>query len=227
MGRPVNADAASTRARILDAASRRFGQQGFAGASMREIAKDAGITGAALYHHFPGKGDLLLAVMDHMRSQILLGLQRAFLEAPPDEDGRALLTRVVRTILEVLDTPQQQQFFRILLTEAGRLPKEPLRQMQEAQRTGVAMFMQLLIQQGVLRPVAPDMAAFSFVGPIVMHRISRFLSGTPASGALNPDTFTAGHVDAFLRAYGATPQAAASPPPKAVPVVRSRKRGSP
>lgn len=57
-------DAAQTRADILDAAFVQFADKGLAGARVEEIAAAIGITKATLYHYFPGKDDLYLAVLE-------------------------------------------------------------------------------------------------------------------------------------------------------------------
>ena len=56
--------AAQTRAAILDAAARLFGEFGWADTSMRRIAKAAGVSMETVYAGFGSKGDLLAAVMD-------------------------------------------------------------------------------------------------------------------------------------------------------------------
>ena len=54
----------STRDVILDVAERHFAASGFAGASVREIATDAGLRNqASLYHHFENKTALYEAVL--------------------------------------------------------------------------------------------------------------------------------------------------------------------
>jgi AcrR family transcriptional regulator len=50
-----------TRYRLLDAASRQIAALGFEGTSVREIAKEAGVTSGAIYRHFPGGKDELYA----------------------------------------------------------------------------------------------------------------------------------------------------------------------
>ncbi len=51
------------RERITQVAMHLFARQGFAGTSMREIAVAAGVTKAALYHHFPDKEALYASAM--------------------------------------------------------------------------------------------------------------------------------------------------------------------
>jgi AcrR family transcriptional regulator len=56
---------AATRDRLLAAARRVFAARGFHGASVEEIAADAGYSTGALYSNFDGKENLFLALMEH------------------------------------------------------------------------------------------------------------------------------------------------------------------
>jgi AcrR family transcriptional regulator len=61
---------ALTRTRLLEAASRVFARRGFHGASLDEIAREAGATTGAIYSNFAGKEDLFLALFEeHVASQ--------------------------------------------------------------------------------------------------------------------------------------------------------------
>jgi AcrR family transcriptional regulator len=55
-----------TRQRILEAGYKEIHRQGFQAASIANILADTGLTKGALYHHFPSKKDLGLAVVDEM-----------------------------------------------------------------------------------------------------------------------------------------------------------------
>lgn len=52
-----------TRRTLLDAAFREIHCKGFQSASLADILKDTGLTKGALYHHFPNKRELGLAVV--------------------------------------------------------------------------------------------------------------------------------------------------------------------
>jgi AcrR family transcriptional regulator len=56
--------AAQTRAAVLDAATRLFGERGWAGTGMRDIATAAGVAVETVYANFGGKPELLLAALD-------------------------------------------------------------------------------------------------------------------------------------------------------------------
>lgn len=55
---------ARTRTQLLDAARNVFAERGFAGASLDEVAEEAGLTKGAVYSNFANKEDLVLAVLD-------------------------------------------------------------------------------------------------------------------------------------------------------------------
>jgi hypothetical protein len=72
-----------TRADLLAAATRAFARQGYEGASVGDIAADAGYTKGALYAHFGSKNELFLEVA---RRKIASAPEQACLP-PLDADG--------------------------------------------------------------------------------------------------------------------------------------------
>ena len=55
---------AQTRERLLDAAAKVFARRGFAGASLEDVAVEAGLTKGAVYSNFSSKDDLITALID-------------------------------------------------------------------------------------------------------------------------------------------------------------------
>ena len=56
--------AAETRAMVVAAAARLFGERGWAATGMRDVARAAGVSVETVYAGFRSKGDLLLAAID-------------------------------------------------------------------------------------------------------------------------------------------------------------------
>src|SRR5213083_2133384 len=52
------------RAQLLEVARRVFGNSGFHGVSMDDVAKEAGVTKPILYDHFPSKKELYLELLE-------------------------------------------------------------------------------------------------------------------------------------------------------------------
>jgi len=62
-GRALRSDAAQNRARLLLAARRLFAERGHA-VPLEDVAREAGVTRATLYRHFPTREDLVVTVFD-------------------------------------------------------------------------------------------------------------------------------------------------------------------
>ena len=61
---------AQTRERLLEAAARVYARGGFGGATLDEVAAEAGFTKGAVYGHFGSKENLLVALLDeHLASR--------------------------------------------------------------------------------------------------------------------------------------------------------------
>jgi len=58
--RPGHAD---TKSEIVEAAKRVFAAKGYDGASLRAVAREAGVDPALVHHYFEGKADLFVAAM--------------------------------------------------------------------------------------------------------------------------------------------------------------------
>ncbi len=86
--RPLRADAARNRARVLEAALEAFAAKGLS-VPIDDIARLAGVGAGTVYRHFPAKEDLVLAVIADQMQRIIEG-GYALLEA--GEPGEALFT---------------------------------------------------------------------------------------------------------------------------------------
>ncbi len=76
----------TTRDTILTETATMFAMDGYSGVSMRDIANAAGITPAALYHHFRDKSELYRATMEHAFGSKMVDLPSIiFADAPIEE----------------------------------------------------------------------------------------------------------------------------------------------
>ncbi|MEX0280477.1 MAG: TetR/AcrR family transcriptional regulator, partial [Arenibacterium sp.] len=64
MARTIAKDYSEKRAHILKTAARVFAEQGFARASMAQIAQECGISKANIYHYYSSKDALLFDILD-------------------------------------------------------------------------------------------------------------------------------------------------------------------
>lgn len=61
----------SRREIILQEAAHLFREKGYPAASLRELARRAGIQGGSIYHHFTSKQEILFQLMDHTMSDMI------------------------------------------------------------------------------------------------------------------------------------------------------------
>jgi len=77
LGRPTDVDSAETRTRLLDAARAAFAARGYDATTNRAIAEAAGITAGAIYHYYPSKTDLYVAVYAEVQEMVFDAFQQA------------------------------------------------------------------------------------------------------------------------------------------------------
>lgn len=81
---PERATSDGTHRRLLEEALVRFGQRGYHGVSVREIARGAGVQASSLYAHLESKEELLLELMMLGHEEHHELLRRVLLEAGSD-----------------------------------------------------------------------------------------------------------------------------------------------
>jgi AcrR family transcriptional regulator len=71
-----------TRAHLVDVATRLFAAHGYDGTSIEAVLADSGVSRGSLYHHFPGKDALFLAVMEEVGERSAEPVLEAMRDAP-------------------------------------------------------------------------------------------------------------------------------------------------
>jgi AcrR family transcriptional regulator len=90
---------ATSREQLLTAAARVFARSGYHGASMNEIAAEAGFSKGALYWSFASKEELFFALLDELDER-LRSLMAASASAPADRDISEEISREVSAVLD-------------------------------------------------------------------------------------------------------------------------------
>ncbi len=147
---PTQAErSAATQQAVLGAARALWGERGFAAVGTPEIAEAAGVTRGAMYHQFPNKTALFVAVVEAVEEEVMERLGKAVAAAAPDSHVEAL--RVAATSwLEIATEPEIRQL--LLLDAPSVLGWAAFRDI--AMRYGLGMTEALLthgIEAGELR----------------------------------------------------------------------------
>src|SRR5689334_15883383 len=97
---------AQTRAALVAAGRRLFGENGFRATSVEDLAREARVTTGALYHHFPTKAALFEAVFLHAHTDLLTASKEASRGA---SDGIDELARGFDAFLDGVLQPDLQR----------------------------------------------------------------------------------------------------------------------
>jgi AcrR family transcriptional regulator len=160
-----------TRTRILDAALERFARQGYAGASIRQIAGDVGIQQSAIYNHFPSKQAMLDALVNETGPGPLLELIDA-------EPGRVtashpadVLPGMIDHMLRVWEQPRARLFTSVMLREGGPAAVGAPDVIAEAQQRLGEVFARW-IDAGLLRDgFPPEHIVYELMAPLAIARM--------------------------------------------------------
>lgn len=148
------------RERVLNAAHQLFVAQGFAEVSMQQIAASAGITKATMYHHYPSKEALFLAVCLREGEQMRAGLERSVRDEQP---FRAQLEAVIRFLLDSASN-----------ADTGRLIADLHRHVDRQHRAAVH---DLANPATVIRPLFEQAIARREIRPIDLDTVVPMLLG--------------------------------------------------
>ena len=151
------------REQIIDAAMRVFSQKGFARATNKDIAREAGITTGLIYHYFESKEAVLKAIIE-TRSPLHLveSLPPQLLEQPP----AVFLRFLVLQVLGIVERDQFVQLLRVFVPEIIHNPAMSQIGAGVLQRVlaFLSSYFTIQMEVGTLRRTDPSLAAQTLIG---------------------------------------------------------------
>ena len=193
-----------TREHLLAAAAKVFGDRGFHGASLDEVAAEAGFSKGAVYSNFRNKEDLFLALLAWRYDQEMEALRETLLAQGPSESRLsdfvdlvkregiaagsdwgvlyeefhlyALRNPAARAKLAELDRLNIEEVARVIEGERERLDFHPVESAADAARVVIALM------RGVAMMISldPQLAAGGFL-ETAMEFMARGLTSAPES----------------------------------------------
>lgn len=160
-----------TRERILRAALELVGRDGLGQLSMDEVAAAAGVSRASLYRLFPGKAALFRELLvAYSPVEAIVATVHRLRDRPPEE----VMPEVARTAVRTL--AGRVGVVRTLVFEATGASEEAAEAIGGILAAGAGTVLGYVVEQmaaGRLRTMNPLLALQSFVGPILLHQITR------------------------------------------------------
>jgi AcrR family transcriptional regulator len=151
-------------AQILSAATAIFAARGYEKATIREIAQAAGVAEGTIYNYYPGKRDLLVALVNHLSA----GSMRLALTMVEPLDEKHILVALLHNRLQALR--RNEQLLRAVLPEVVR--DDALRTMivREVVLRITGEFEALVrarIAAGAIRPYDPRLVTRILMGSVL------------------------------------------------------------
>jgi AcrR family transcriptional regulator len=174
--RPGQADAPNRRSQLksdrrlqlLSAAEHLFAERGFLAVRLEDIGAAAGVSGPAIYRHFPNKESMLVELLVGISTRLLAGARSA---RARNADATAALDELIDFHLDfVLGEPD---LIRIQDRDLAHLPEAAEKQVRKAQRQYVEVWV------GVLRELDPKLAEAD--ARLMAHAVFGLLNSTPHS----------------------------------------------
>ncbi len=156
------------RSQLLSAAEQLIAERGFLAVRLEDIGAAAGVSGPAIYRHFPSKEALLVELLVGISTRLLEGGQAVVADA--DNPAAALAGLIEFHLDFALGEPG---LIRIQDRDLANLPAAAQRQVRRAQRRYVETWV------GVLRGVDPDLSEDR--ARLMAHAVFGLLNSTPHS----------------------------------------------
>jgi AcrR family transcriptional regulator len=156
------------RLQLLSSAERLFAERGFLAVRLEDIGAAAGVSGPAIYRHFPNKESLLVELLVGISTRLLAGAREV---RSREADAAAALDGLIDFHLDfALGEPN---LIRIQDRDLAHLPAAAQRQVRRAQRQYVEVWV------GVLRELEPALAEAD--ARLMAHAVFGLLNSTPHS----------------------------------------------
>ncbi len=173
------------RLQLLAAAERLFAERGFLAVRLEDIGAAAGVSGPAIYRHFPNKESLLVELLVGISTRLLAGARDV---RSRETVAAAALDGLIDFHLDfVLSEPD---LIRIQDRDLAYLPEAAERQVRRAQRQYVEVWV------AVLRELDPVLAETD--ARLMAHAVFGLLNSTPHS--MKPADGKAARSRAVMRA---------------------------
>ncbi|MEE4200879.1 TetR/AcrR family transcriptional regulator [Erythrobacter sp.] len=198
IGRPADA---AKRAGIVEAASKSFFEDGFAGTSIEQVAADAGVSKVTIYNHFGDKRGLFAAAVE--RECERMGGYFSLEKTPPGTIAQRLAA-IAQAMVEFLSRPEMIQFDRRIAAETAQDPaigEAFLEAGPWRMKADFSAWLARAAAHGELRIADPDLAAEQFVALAKgMGDLERRFGAQPS--AEDNERRLKGAVELFLASYG-------------------------
>ena len=199
--------AEARRDEVLDAALELFTVNGFANTRVEDIAAKAGISKGTVYLYFPSKEALMEGLIHRALSPIALNVISTIDKVGVDP---ILAFRTIGGLIaRNLGDPKVFAVPKLILRESAQFPELAQIYRRDVIDKVLPVMKKLIehqIKLGRFRPVDPDLAIRSVIGPIIAHLVIAEVFGIMPEGGLQMERMITQHIDILVNGLSAKPE---------------------
>jgi len=154
-------DAPNKRRALIEAAVELMSRRGYRGTSLKEIARELGISEPALYHYFDSKEEMLFTIyLDTLNLSLEKIRSIRESDGSPEEKLRRVIGEFTRVVTE-------NKMFVIFFREKDELSPENWKRITRGEREFVAAISDIIadgIKDGTFKELSPTVLTFGILG---------------------------------------------------------------
>jgi AcrR family transcriptional regulator len=188
--------------RIIASAAALFAKNGFKGTTTREIAKAAAISEALLFKYFPTKRALYSAILAEKAP--IAELLAAVEDAANKRDDRRVFQLIASYRIRRATDPTMLRLLLFSALEGHELSAMFFKNQHRMFYEYLSGYIDVRIREGAFRGMDPLLAAHSFIGMVVHHRLLHEIFGVATH--CTPEESVETYVSLFLEGMQTAPR---------------------
>ncbi len=190
----------STKERILEVSLKLFSEKGYKPTSVRDIAKEVGITQSGLYNHFKGKDAILETLIANLMDSAVVKLfDKKSIEELADS-GKTILRSIATTFKLISFDKKNEALFKLLMQELYK--NSTIREIYnehfyQANVKKLSSIFFVMMQNETIKHSDPLFLAHEFFAPLFFYQMQVNLLKIDGKSNSSMVTLFEKHVDSF------------------------------
>lgn len=156
-------DKSVRRQKIIDTAADLFQKKGYSSTTLDDLAKELGVSKAALYHYVSSKDELLSIIYAHTVKNIFMGTTEILaMDLPPEEKMRLFVRNHIKNII-IKSLPM----FFVFFSEENQLTEKDYQKIRKEKRKYNRILEEIIeegVSKGVFKKVDARLQSYAILG---------------------------------------------------------------
>jgi AcrR family transcriptional regulator len=156
-------DKSLRKQKIIDTAASLFHRKGYVSTTLADVAKELGISKAALYHYVGSKDELLSIIYTQAFENVFKDTYEiSGMDLPPDEKLRLIIRNHINNIII-----KDLSMFSVFFSEESQLPEKDFKKIREEKKKYTRIVEKIIaegVTQRMFKKTDPNLLAYAILG---------------------------------------------------------------